>query len=82
MNRGLLFMGLPPPPLRGSEQKDYRNPLGSRPSNGINVGAAVGGSQCPCSITGRQLIAKSFAQDRHFTKICLGPMPVGASFSR
>jgi hypothetical protein len=35
--------------------------------------AAVGGRQLRCYIAGRQLIAKSFAQDRGFMKICPGP---------
>jgi hypothetical protein len=73
MNRGLLFAGPPPPPWGGCEQKDDENPLGGRPSDGINVGAAVGGRLCTCNIVGRQLSAKSFAGDRPFMKICPGP---------
>ncbi len=37
------------------------------------MGATVGGCQLRCYITGRQLIVKSFAQDRPSTKICLAP---------
>ncbi len=81
MNRGLLF-GPPLSPLGGCERKDLQNQLGSRPSDGINVGAAVGSCHFPCSIAGRQLIAKSFARDRCFLKIWPAPAPVGVSFLR
>ncbi len=37
------------------------------------MGAAVGSRQLLCYIAGRLLIAASFARDRHFTKICMGP---------
>ncbi len=73
MNHGLLFAGPPPPPLGGCERKDQSNPLGGRPSNTIHMGVAVGGRPLRCYIAGRQLIAKSFAQDRPFMKICTGP---------
>jgi hypothetical protein len=59
MNRGLLFAGPPPLPLGGCERKAKQNRLGGR--------------QFPCYIAGRQLIAKSFAWGRTFTKICAGP---------
>jgi hypothetical protein len=51
----------------------FKNPLGGHRSDGINVGAAVGGCQFPCRFAGRQLIAESFVRDRPFTKICMGP---------
>jgi hypothetical protein len=35
--------------------------------------AQVGGRQQRCYIPGCQLIAESFAQNRHFAKICLAP---------
>ncbi len=45
-----------------------------RPSKWLfNVRVAVGGHQFPFSIAGRQLIAKSFARDRPFTKTWTGP---------
>jgi hypothetical protein len=37
------------------------------------MGAAVGGRQLRCYITGHQLIAKSFTRDGPFTKIWAGP---------
>jgi hypothetical protein len=37
------------------------------------MAVVVGGCQLWCYIAGRQLIAKSFARDRHFKKICPGP---------
>ncbi len=39
----------------------------------MHLGAVVGSLQLQCYITGRRLIAKSFACDRCFTKICPGP---------
>jgi hypothetical protein len=62
-----------PATVGGCEQKDQQNPLGGRPSVDINVGAAVGGHQFPGSIAGRQLITESFAQNRCFLKIWVGP---------
>ncbi len=73
MNRGLLVAGPPPPPLGGCERKDQRNPLGGRPSNTLHMGAPVGGHQQRCYMAGRQLIAKSFARNRPFKKICPAP---------
>jgi hypothetical protein len=37
------------------------------------MGAAAGGHELRCYIAGRQLIAKSFARDRPFTKIFPAP---------
>jgi hypothetical protein len=37
------------------------------------MGVVVGGRQLRCYIAGRQLIAKSFAQNRPFMKICPAP---------
>jgi hypothetical protein len=82
MNHGMLFAGPPPPLLGGCERKDEQNRLGGCPSDTIPTGAAVGGRQLRSYIAGRQLIAKSFARNRRFTKICLGPAPVEASFLR
>jgi hypothetical protein len=83
MNHGLLFAVPPPPLLGGCERKDEQNRLGGRPSDTIPTGGAVvGGRQLRSYIAGRQLIAKSFARNRRFTKICPGPAPVEASFLR
>ncbi len=73
MNHGLLFAGPPPPLLGGCERKDEQNRLGGRPSDTITTGAAVGGPQLRSYIAGRQLIAKIFAWNRRFTKICPAP---------
>jgi hypothetical protein len=37
------------------------------------MGAPVGGRQLQCYIAGRQFIAKSFARNRPFMKICPAP---------
>jgi hypothetical protein len=37
------------------------------------MGVAVGGRQLLCDIASRQHITESFARDRPFTKICMGP---------
>jgi hypothetical protein len=71
MNSGLLYAG--PPPLGGCERKDKRILLGGRPSDTLHMGAPVGGCQLRCYIAGCQLIAKSFAQNRPFMKICPAP---------
>jgi hypothetical protein len=73
MNCGLLFAGPLPPPLGGFDQKDLENPLGGYPSDTIHMGAAVGSRQVQCYIADRQFIAKSFAWDRPFMKICVVP---------
>jgi hypothetical protein len=62
--RGLLVAGPLPPPLGGCEWQDEQNLLGGGPSDGINVGEAVGGRQFPCKFAGHQLVADSFAWDR------------------
>jgi hypothetical protein len=73
MNHGLLFAGPLPPPFGDCERKDWRNPLDGHPSDTLHMGAPEGGRQLRCYIAGRQLTTKSFAWDRHFTKICPSP---------
>ncbi len=43
INHGLLFAGLLPPPLGGSEGQNEQNLVGSGPGNGLNVGVGMGG---------------------------------------
>ncbi len=68
MNHGLLFAGLPPPSWGAVSGK-----ISGRPSDTVHMGVPVGGHQQRCYIAGRQLIAKSFARNRPFTKICPAP---------
>ncbi len=54
-------------------RKISENPQGGRPSETLHMGAPVGGRQQRSYIAGRQLIAKSFARNRPFRKICPAP---------
>ncbi len=82
MNRGLLFAGPPLPPLGGCERKDWRIPLGGRPSDTLHRGrwwAAV--SYGVISLAASSSLKALRGIDPSWRSV-RPPAPVGASLLR